>query len=77
LTGGKRRAEFLQTYIDHNQQIQKDGGAVERVGIQGHFQASLIPVPEIWRILDQSGEFGLPLEITEFDIDSRDEDTRA
>ncbi|MEM6979850.1 MAG: endo-1,4-beta-xylanase [Planctomycetota bacterium] len=77
LTGGSQRASNLTTFVDHARTIRRDGGNIEGLGVQGHFQTNLISMPEVWSILDQLAEEGLPIEITEFDIDSRDEETQA
>lgn len=76
-TGGAKRQEFLQTYIEQIRSIQRDGGAIEGIGLQGHFAESLISMPEVWRILDTLDDFKLPIEITEFDVDTGDTETQA
>ncbi|MFG0268256.1 MAG: endo-1,4-beta-xylanase, partial [Rhodopirellula sp. JB055] len=40
-------------------------------------QADLITMPEAWKVLNELSRFQLPIEITEFDVDTRDEATQA
>lgn len=77
LTGGVDREQNLVTYVDQIRRILDDGGAIEGIGLQGHFQTSLMDMPGVWGVLDRLAEFGLPIEITEFDIDTRDELAQA
>ena len=59
-------AEWIQYLID-----QKAGPDV--IGMQGHF-GDLVTGPEtVVRILDRFAKFGKPIQITEFDINTRDE----
>jgi len=43
------------------------------IGIQGHFGEALTPPDRVVAILDRFAKFGLPIHITEFDIETRDE----
>jgi len=46
-----------------------DGGApVEGIGMQGHFGEAVTPPERLWQILDRFAKFGLPIQITEFDL---------
>ncbi|EMI25130.1 endo-1,4-beta-xylanase [Rhodopirellula europaea] len=77
MTGGSERSKHLATYIQQIEQILDSGGTVEGIGVQGHFQADLITMPEAWKVLNELSRFQLPIEITEFDVDTRDEATQA
>ncbi len=56
----------------------KDGGApVEGIGMQGHFSEELTAIPRLWEILDRFATFGLPVEVTEFDVNTYDEQLQA
>ncbi|MEM9645956.1 MAG: endo-1,4-beta-xylanase [Planctomycetota bacterium] len=77
LTGGSKRREYLDGYIRQIRSIRADGGKIEGIGLQGHFSESLISMPEVWRTLDELKVFGLPIEITEFDVDTSDLRTQA
>ncbi|WP_168564239.1 endo-1,4-beta-xylanase [Crateriforma spongiae] len=77
LTGGAKRQEYLDQYIRTIKQIMADGGAVEGIGVQGHFTESLVTPQQIWEVLDRLDDFGLPIEVTEFDVDTDDVVTQA
>jgi GH35 family endo-1,4-beta-xylanase len=47
------------------------------IGIQGHFSEDLTPIPRLWEILDRFGVFKLPIQITEFDVNTYDEALQA
>lgn len=46
---------------------------VEGIGMQGHFNEDLTPITRLWEILDRFGKLGLPIQVTEFDINTLDE----
>jgi endo-1,4-beta-xylanase len=46
---------------------------LDGIGIQGHFSEDLTAIPRLWQILDRYAQFGLPIQITEFDINTHDE----
>ncbi len=58
-------------------QLLREKVKVSMLGWQGHFGESLTPPEQVWKLLDEYGEFGLPIEITEFDVDTRDEQSQA
>jgi GH35 family endo-1,4-beta-xylanase len=56
----------------------KDGGApIGGVGIQGHYGATLPPPAQLLGGLDRLAKLGLPVAITELDIDTTDEQLHA
>lgn len=50
---------------------------VDGIGFQSHFSAGLTPPARVFEILDEFKVYGLPLHITEFDIDTLDEQAQA
>lgn len=51
---------------------------VTKLGWQAHFGEGVTPPEKVWSLLDRyRKEFGLPFEITEFDVDTRDESLQA
>ncbi len=51
---------------------------VDGIGLQAHFTSDLTSPERILQILDLlASRFGLPVQITEFDIDTRDEEVQA
>jgi endo-1,4-beta-xylanase len=57
--------------------LQADKTPLTMLGWQGHFGESLTPPETVWKLLDEFAEFKLPIEITEFDVESRDEQSQA
>lgn len=66
LEGGVRYEEYKQligALID-------EGAPVQGVGVQGHFWSSQPSQAELWHRLESLAELDLPIEITEFDMNS-------
>lgn len=45
-----------------------NGAPITMLGDQGHMNVPLTPMPRVLATWDELGQFGLPLEITEFDV---------
>jgi endo-1,4-beta-xylanase len=50
-----------------------DKAPLDGIGIQGHFSEDLTAIPRLWQILDRYAQFNLPIQITEFDVNTYDE----
>jgi endo-1,4-beta-xylanase len=75
-TGGKDLAH--QDHYERTIRALIAGGApIGGIGIQGHFSEDLTPIPKLWKILDRFTQFGLPIQITEFDVNTHDEALQA
>jgi GH35 family endo-1,4-beta-xylanase len=61
-----------QAYFDWIQKLLGQGAPLEGIGFQGHFRAP-VPPEEILRRLDRFAEFGLEMQITEYDFEETDE----
>ncbi len=58
--------------------LKNQGAPIDGIGFQGHFTASDLTGPEqLWTILDRFGQFGLNMQITEFDFTTSDEQLQA
>lgn len=78
LTGGDaNNTPHRQHYEDTIASLQKAGAPLDGIGFQGHFGEHLTPPQALYQILDRFSRFGLPIQITEFDIDSADEELQA
>ncbi|MEA3208767.1 MAG: endo,4-beta-xylanase [Chthoniobacter sp.] len=75
-TGGKD-APHQEHYERTIRQLLADKAPLEGIGIQGHFAEPLTPIPRVWEILDRFAKFGLPIQITEFDVNTYDEALQA
>jgi endo-1,4-beta-xylanase len=57
--------------------MQALGAPLEGIGLQGHFSWDLTPPEELNSRLNSFGQFGVPLSITEFDVNITDERLQA
>lgn len=64
-------------YYDTIKFFQDKGAPIGGLGEQGHFGGSPPPPPRIVEVLDHFGKLGLPIQITEFDIDTSDVETQT
>lgn len=63
----------LDPYADHIEQLRRKGAAIGGIGCQGHFSGRTPPPILVRMGLDRLGRFGVPIKITEFDIENGDE----
>jgi GH35 family endo-1,4-beta-xylanase len=61
-----------QYFYDTIKYFQENGAPIGGIGEQGHFGGSPPPPTRVLKVLDRFGELGLPIQITEFDIDTSD-----
>lgn len=59
------------------QNLRAAGAPIHGIGFQSHFDKQLTPPTRVWEILDRFSAFGLPIQITEHDIDVLDEEAWA
>ena len=64
-------------YFKTIREIIDAGGPLEGIGMQGHFNEDLTPIPRLAEILDRFATFGRPIQVTEFDVDTLDESLQA
>ena len=61
-----------QGYFDWIDSLLKQNAPLDGIGFQSHFRAP-VPPEEIWRRLNRFAEFGLEMQVTEYDFDETDE----
>lgn len=54
-------------------QLLTEKAPLDGIGIRGHFNEDLTSIPRLWQILDRCAQFGLPVQITEFDVNTQDD----
>lgn len=71
----KRRKDFI-AFV---QELQERGAPIDMVGFQSHFWSPRLTSPElIWSIIDEFDQaLGLPLMVSEFDMNLNDEQLQA
>ena len=75
-TGGTDREH--QAYYERTiRELLRLGAPVEGIGMQGHFQDDLTPIPRLLTILDRFARLGLRIQVTEHDLTTWDEQLHA
>lgn len=77
LTDGGRQYENIDGYHDWIRRMLDEGMPLGGIGFQGHFSQILTDPGRIVDVLTDFARYGLPLHITEFDIDILDEAAQA
>ncbi|MFI5381241.1 MAG: endo-1,4-beta-xylanase, partial [Tepidisphaerales bacterium] len=57
--------------------ILADGGPLDGIGLQSHFDLNMTAPERVWRILDRFAAFRTDLAVTEFDVTANDEQLQA
>ena len=74
LPDGKR----LEAYEQVIRYLAEHDARPDGIGFMGHFrEQTLRPIEGLWAVYERFATFGLPLQLTEFDIDTRDERLQA
>ncbi len=77
LAAGGKDAAHQQHFEETIAQLQKEGAPIGGIGIQGHFGSDLTGPVRMLEILDRYAKFGLPIQITEFDVQVPNEQLQA
>lgn len=77
LSGGGEDRAHQDHYFETIRFLQRHNAPIGGIGMQGHFGAQLTPPERVWEILDRFGALGLPIRITEHDIDITNEEAQA
>ena len=77
ISGGGMNEGHLSFYEGWIADHLAAGAPIGGIGFQGHFGAALTHPARIVEILERFSAFGLPLQITEFDVDTQDEVAKA
>lgn len=77
LEGGGRDIRHIDHFYNDIKFIKDGGGPIGGIGIQGHWGHALTAPVKMLEILDRFAAFGLPIQITEFDINIDDEVVQA
>ena len=77
LNNGGYNTANIEFYHEWLRDMLGKGVPVGGIGFQGHFSAGLTPPERLIELLEDFSEYDLPLHITEFDIETLDEDAQA
>ena len=76
LTGGDSRI-FAEKYLALIKRLRALGAPMDGIGIQGHFGQTMPGMEVMLADMDLMASAGLPLQITEFDVNTEDEQLQA
>jgi GH35 family endo-1,4-beta-xylanase len=68
LSSGGTDLNHQNGYFNIIKAIDANGGKIEGIGMQGHFDSNLTPIPKVFDILNRFAALGKELKITEHDI---------
>ncbi|QDU70528.1 endo-1,4-beta-xylanase [Mucisphaera calidilacus] len=77
LSAGGRDTDKHDNYFATIQHLLDEGVPLRAIGFQGHMGEDFTPPTRLWTILDRFAAFGIPLHVTEFDVNTEDEQTQA
>ena len=77
LSHGGTDTEHQDAYFRIIKGLMDAKAPVQGIGMQGHFNEQLTPLTKVWEILNRFGALGLPIEITEHDINVWDDEVMA
>ena len=74
LDGAAVTDEHLNAYYGYVEGLLQAKAPVQGIGFQCHFGSSVVPPERVLTGLDRFAKLGLPISITEFDMETTDED---
>jgi endo-1,4-beta-xylanase len=77
IEGGGTNEKNIDFYHHWIEDMLARGAPVSGIGFQGHFGADLTDPAHVLALMDEFARYKLPLEITEFDVDTTDEEAQA
>ncbi len=77
LSHGGADTEHQDGYYKTIKTLRAAGAPIGGIGMQGHFDDELTPPTKVWDILDRFSDLGIPIQITEHDINVWDEEAWA
>lgn len=77
LSHGGVNAEHQDAYFKMIRALLDAKAPVQGIGMQGHFNEQFTSPTRVWEILNRFGALGLPIQITEHDINAWDDEVMA
>ena len=74
LSHGGTDTEHQDGYFKTIRALLDAKAPVQGIGMQGHFNEQFTPLTKVWEILNRFGALGLPIEITEHDLNVWDDE---
>jgi endo-1,4-beta-xylanase len=77
MDGSDKNSPHLNHFYKTIGYLKDNDAPIGGIGFQGHFGGAVIPPARVLSCLDRFQTFGLPIAVTEFDIDTSDEQMQA
>jgi len=77
LTNGGFQQNYQNEYHQTIEYIESMGGAIDGIGIQGHFAEAVTGIPRVLSILDRFAGLGKEIKVTEFDVNSTNDELKT
>ena len=77
LNNGASNQTTIDYYHEWIRSMRAKGVPLHGIGFQGHFSSGLTSPVRIQEVLRDFAQYGLPLHITEFDVETLDDDAQA
>ncbi|HEV7300348.1 MAG TPA: endo-1,4-beta-xylanase [Tepidisphaeraceae bacterium] len=77
LSGGAVEPDRIEHLYQTVKYLIDNGAPIDGIGEQGHFGDTVVEPERMLAILDRFATFGLPIRITEFDVNTADEKLQA
>ncbi len=77
LSGGTEDSEHKQDFESNIAYLLEGGAPLTMIGMQGHFGDTVTAPETLLKILNRFDRFGLPIRVTEFDVDATDREFQA
>ncbi|MCX7014553.1 MAG: endo-1,4-beta-xylanase [Candidatus Sumerlaeota bacterium] len=74
LSGGGKDTKHQDHYYNTIRYLLDNGAPLQGIGLQSHFSGSLTPPERVLEILDRFAQFGAALHVTEYDVNTPDEE---
>ena len=74
---GKGKGSKSQEFYDNIKLLIDNGAPIDAIGEQGHIGGTPPAISDVLERLDYFAKFGLPIQISEFDINNNDDDLKA
>ncbi len=74
---GEGPGSASEAFFKNVQYLQENGAPIDAIGEQGHIGGTPPPIPTVLERLNYFAKLGLPIQISEFDINSNDDDFKA
>jgi endo-1,4-beta-xylanase len=77
LGNGGTSVNHQNGYYNIIKYINENGGDIDGIGMQGHFAEFVTGIPKVFEILDRFSAFNKEIKITEFDINSNNDELKV